>query len=172
MNNLNGIGDILTTIHQNLHSMNQVVQYHHTIIEKIKDDVPTTQKQKDIDNIHIEMDKLESRIKNYLDNKISELHIKSQEDNTIENKVSDVLTQAVIKVSQSQNIIPDISKNDEVENPQQLDQHRQNNEIKVSDSVVIKESASNIDKPTTKKRSTKTRKKNILNDLDSEIVNE
>lgn len=165
MNNLNGIGDILTTIHQNLYSMNQVVKYHHTIIEKIKDDVNITQKKKDIDDLHLEMEKLELRIKNYLDNKISSLDLSANKsENSIEEKVSDALTQAVIKVSQSQNKIPDDSLNNS-------DNYKIDSD-KTAEDNKKNELSSNIAKPVTKKKNTKSRKKNVINDLDSEIANE
>lgn len=167
MNNLNGIGDILTTIHQNLYSMNQVVKYHHTIIEKIKDDVNITQKKKDIDDLHLEMEKLELRIKDYLDNKISSLDLSANKsENSIEEKVSDALTQAVIKVSQSQSKIPDDSLNNSDNNKIDSDKTAENTDNKKI------ELSSNIAKPVTKKKNTKSRKKNVINDLDSEITNE
>lgn len=166
MNNLNGIGDILTTIHQNLHSINQVVQYHHTIIEKIKDDVNITQKKKDIDNLHLEMEKLELRIKDYLDNKISSLDLSgTKSENSIEEKVSDALTQAVIKVSQSQNKMP----NESVDNNNDKTVENISAE-KIVENISENESSSNVVKPVAKKKNTKSRKKNVINDLDSDIV--
>lgn len=50
MNNLNGIDNVLTTILTNLKSQNQIVNYHHQTIEKIKSDLSSansSEKEKD-----------------------------------------------------------------------------------------------------------------------------
>lgn len=177
MNNLNGIGDILTAIHQNLRSMNTVVNYHHSIIEKLKqnvdgvDVVNTAKKNSDLDE-------LESRLKQYIDNKIPDNDVVVDKlKNYVDDKIpdSDVVNKIKLyvddKLSDYKKEKSAIVHDDTFENKMSLAVKQAVIEANLQNQVSLEKTimTEQTNKKPAKSRKKTTKKAQLTNDLSDEI---